>query len=45
MSSRFFSVLVLITLAGIVTQDATKGIVFGLFLTFIAGACATWPRH
>lgn len=45
MSSRYLSVLVLITLAGIVNQDATKGFVFGMFLTFLAGVVAAWPNQ
>ena len=45
MSSRYLSVLVLITLAGIVNQDATKGFVFGMFLAFLAGVVAAWPNQ
>ena len=45
MSSRFFYVFVLITLAGVVNQDATKSIVFGMFLSFVAGVFAAWPRQ
>jgi hypothetical protein len=45
MSSRFFCVPVLITLAAIINQDATTGIVFGMFLTFLAGVFAAWPAH
>jgi hypothetical protein len=45
MSSRYLSVLVLITLAGIVNQDATKGLVFGMFLAFLAGVVAAWPNQ